>query len=108
MAEFVTVTSANELAAGEAMALEVYGQGLALYNVDGEFYATANACPHVGGSLGRGRLSGRTVTCPLHGSEFAVDSGACLRPPANEPVQTYDVRVVGSDVQVALDVPPQA
>ena len=48
---------------------------VALYNVDGEFYALDGVCPHQGGPLGKGRLSGCIVTCPWHGWQFDVRTG---------------------------------
>ena len=68
-----------------------------VFNVDGNFCATQATCPHRGGPLGEGKLDGSTVTCPWHGSQFNVCSGAVLRGPAIEPLMTYRV-VVDGDV----------
>ena len=68
-----------------------------VFNVDGNFCATQATCTHRGGPLGQGELDGSTVTCPLHGSQFNVCSGAVLRGPAMEPLMTYRV-VVDGDV----------
>lgn len=100
MAEFVTVASTDDLAPGEGMAVSVDGEGIALFNVDGEYHAIANGCTHVGGSLGNGRVHGGTVTCPLHGATFDIETGAVCSPPAENPVRTYDVRVVDGEIQV--------
>lgn len=57
--------------------VNVLGKRIALYNVDGELYATENACPHAGGQLGEGDLDGHEVTCPFHAFTFDVRTGEC-------------------------------
>ena len=66
-----------------------------VFNVGGNFCATQAKCPHRGGQLSQGKLEGSTVTCPLHGSQFNVCSGAVLRGPAIDPLITYRVVVEG-------------
>ena len=48
-----------------------------MFKIDGRLFATTNTCPHQGGPLGDGMLSGCQVTCPLHGWVFDVKSGQC-------------------------------
>jgi nitrite reductase/ring-hydroxylating ferredoxin subunit len=67
----------------------------AVFNVAGGFCAIEAKCPHMQGPLNEGKLNGSTVTCPWHGSEFDVCTGAVLRGPAKEPVKTYSVIVEG-------------
>jgi nitrite reductase/ring-hydroxylating ferredoxin subunit len=68
---------------------------VAVYNVDGKLCATQNECTHARGPLCKGKLEGSRVTCPWHGSEFDVGTGAVLRGPAKTPLQTYRVTVKG-------------
>jgi nitrite reductase/ring-hydroxylating ferredoxin subunit len=106
MAE-VKVTQVGRVAPGTGTVVDARGTAIAVFNVGGTFYAIANACTHVGGPLGNGKLDGTTVTCPWHGSQFNVTSGEVLRGPARKPVATYAVRVRGDDVFVVLgDAPP--
>ena len=102
MAEPVMVATTDELAPGEALAVSIDGEGVAIFNVEGEYYAIANRCTHVGGSLGKGRLDDGVVTCPLHGAEFDVRTGAVCSPPADEPVSTYEVEVTDGEVRVVI------
>ena len=108
MPDRVTVATTDELAPGEGMAVTLdRGDGdgrvgIAVFNADGEFHAIENRCPHVGGSLGNGRLSGTTVTCPLHGATFDVATGEVRSPPADEPVRAYEVEVHDGEVVVVL------
>jgi nitrite reductase/ring-hydroxylating ferredoxin subunit len=64
---------------------------VAVFNVAGRVCATQAKCTHRGGPLNEGKLDGSTVTCPWHGSQFNVCSGAVLRGPASDPLQTYPV-----------------
>ncbi len=63
----------------------------AVFNVAGSFCATQAQCTHRGGPLNEGKLEGSTVTCPWHGAQFNVCTGAVLRGPATEPIKTYRV-----------------
>lgn len=68
---------------------------VAVFNVAGKFCATQAQCTHRGGPLNEGTLEGSTVTCPWHGTQYDVCTGAVLRGPATEPVKTYRVVVEG-------------
>jgi uncharacterized protein YbjT (DUF2867 family)/nitrite reductase/ring-hydroxylating ferredoxin subunit len=68
---------------------------VAVFNIEGGFCATQARCPHRQGPLSEGTLDGSTVTCPLHGAQFNVWTGAVLRGPARDPLKTYAVTVDG-------------
>jgi len=68
---------------------------VAVFNVAGSFCVTQAKCTHRGGPLNEGKLEGSTVTCPWHGTQYNVCTGAVLRGPATEPVKTYRVIVEG-------------
>ena len=69
---------ADEIIPGSVHQVEVFGKRYAVYKVDGgEFFASADACPHAGGPLGEGDLDGHTITCPFHSFEFDVKTGEC-------------------------------
>lgn len=76
---------------------------IAVALVDGTHYAFSDICTHLRCSLSEGDLSGTTVTCICHGSQFDVSTGDVLRGPAQRPVEVYAVRVQGDDLVV--DVP---
>ena len=99
--EFVTVAAIEDIPPGTGRTVEVNGIGIALFNVDGSFYALDNTCPHAGGPLGEGRLDGLVIECPWHGWRFNVQTGA--RPENPEiTVVCCHVRIDGNQVQVAL------
>ena len=76
---------------------------VAVFNVDGGLCATQAECTHKQGPLNEGALDGSTVTCPWHGSQFNACTGAVLRGPAQDPLETYRVTVDGDVGRV--DVP---
>lgn len=76
---------------------------VAVFNVAGTFYATQSKCTHLQGELSKGKLEGATVTCPKHGAQFDVTSGAVLRGPATVPLKTCKVIVEGDVGRVDAD-----
>lgn len=102
MPEFVKVAKTDDLPAGTARMVEVSGKEIALFNVDGSFYAIDNTCTHVGGPLSEGEIEGSEVTCPWHGGVFDVTTGQVLGSPPASNVNRYNVRVEGSDVEVEV------
>lgn len=89
-----------DLKPGQARRVQVEGEAVAVYNVGGIFYATQDACTHVGGPLSEGELDGQMVVCPWHASCFDVTNGEVLCGPAEKPLQTYRVVVTGDIVRV--------
>lgn len=102
MGEFVKVGTTSEIAAGQAKLVETGGRRIAVFNIDGSFYAVDDTCPHRGGPLSEGFVQGDEVTCPWHGARFKVTSGEVLGPPAARGVASYPTRVQGSDVEIEI------
>ena len=96
----VRVGSSKEIAPGQMRVFDLEGTKVAVANANGNLYAFDNTCTHMGCSLGNGSLSGITVTCPCHGSQFNVTSGAVVRGPAARPVRSHAVQVEKEDVLV--------
>ncbi len=99
MVTYVRVAKASEIPAGSGRVVVVQGHPVALFNIDGRFFAVSNACLHRGGPVGEGELDGTVVTCPLHGWEYDVRTGANTVNPSAR-LRTYPVRVDGDDVLV--------
>jgi uncharacterized protein YbjT (DUF2867 family)/nitrite reductase/ring-hydroxylating ferredoxin subunit len=68
---------------------------VAVFNVEGGLCATQARCTHRQGPLTEGTVDGSTVTCPLHGAQFNVWTGAVVRGPARDPLKTYRVTIEG-------------
>ncbi len=98
----VRVAAAGDVAPGTGRVIEVEGRALALFNLNGTFYALDNTCTHMGGPLGEGAVEGNVVTCPWHGSRFDITTGAVVGPPARRPVAAYRVTVENGEVMAAL------
>lgn len=98
---FFEACAQNQVSPGQSLALRIEGKDIALFNVDGELSAIENACPHAGGALSSGRLSGCIVTCPSHGLRFNVSTGAHVSSPELA-VATFPVKVVDGKVLVAV------
>ncbi len=71
-----------------------------VFNIGGSYYAIESTCPHRGGPLAEGMVTGEEVICPWHGSRFNVKTGAVMTPPAREGVKSFPVRVTGDDVEI--------
>ncbi len=102
MSEFVRALDAAELPPGACKEVRVGERILAVYNVDGSYYATANACLHRGGPLGQGMMAGSTVFCPWHAWGWQVASGRSIDDPSLK-LATYEVKVEAGVVLVKLD-----
>lgn len=89
---------------GKGKMVVVEGREVAIYNVEGQFYALDNRCPHRGGPLGEGFVDGKVVFCPLHGWGFDVQTGQCQDRP-DRPARSYPTRVIAGIVEVSLVAP---
>jgi 3-phenylpropionate/trans-cinnamate dioxygenase ferredoxin subunit len=107
--EFLKVTEEKEVLSGAMKPFLINGKNILIVNYNNTYYAINRFCTHLGGDLSSGKLEGKTVTCPRHGSQFDVTTGKCLRGPkigflklstADEP--SYEVKVQGGAVQVKL------
>jgi nitrite reductase/ring-hydroxylating ferredoxin subunit len=97
----VTVARVDEIPSGTARIVNAGDRELALFRVDGEFYATQSQCLHLEGPIGDGELDEHVVTCPWHGWQYDVRTGEnefdrALR------LETFEVVVEGDDVKVVL------
>ena len=102
MGKFVKVATTDEMAEQPVKCIEVDGQKIALFDVQGEIFAVSDTCTHRGGPLSEGELEGTAVTCPWHGAEFDVRTGGVLGPPAATGVKSYPVRVTGTDIAIEI------
>ena len=73
---------------------------VAVFRVGDKLCAIQSRCPHRGGPLDEGQLEGTILTCPWHGAQFDVCTGALLRGPAETPLETYRVTVDGAIGQI--------
>ena len=103
------VAAASEIAPGERKLVSVRGRPIAIFNLDGEFYGMLNRCPHQGGPMCEGKITGlvtapepgkydysqagEIVRCPWHGWEFNIRTGQSYCEPGRFKTRTYQVEV---------------
>ncbi|MBM4418921.1 MAG: non-heme iron oxygenase ferredoxin subunit [Chloroflexi bacterium] len=102
MSHTIVVPNAEAPSPGGSRRVNVGGREIALYNVDGAYYATDDVCTHDEASLADGELFGCIVECPLHGARFDVRNGKALSLPAVYPVRTYPTRISDAGVEVTV------
>jgi nitrite reductase/ring-hydroxylating ferredoxin subunit len=78
---------------GTAIRVTVENSAVAVFNVGGLLFGVDAKCTHVGGPIDKGRVTDTTVTCPWHGSQFDLRTGAVARGPAIKPLKSYRVQV---------------
>ncbi len=95
------LVGANDLADGSGSVVSLAGFEVAVFKINGKFFAIENKCLHRGGPLGEGQLRGQTIVCPWHGWRYDVTSGALELIPTLK-VGTYNVEVRGDGVFIEM------
>lgn len=101
MAEWIRIANVDDCPSGHAIEAVAGDRIVALFCVDGEYHALDGVCPHQGGPLGKGNLEGCVVTCPWHGWQFDVTTGAHQ---INQSVTQPSLPVKMEEGQVYVDV----
>jgi nitrite reductase/ring-hydroxylating ferredoxin subunit len=102
VADRIKIAEIGDVPEGSGKVVTTEGRVLALFNVGGRFHAVDNTCPHRGGPLGEGDLSGTVVTCPWHGWQFDVCSGESPHNP-RATVRRVSLEVQGNEIFALLD-----
>jgi nitrite reductase/ring-hydroxylating ferredoxin subunit len=97
----VELCKVEEVGIGEARRIEAAGLTLAVYNLDGDFHVTDDACTHGPGSLSEGFIEGDVIECNFHQGAFNIRTGEVVRPPCMVPVKTY--RTIVEDGRVYIE-----
>jgi 3-phenylpropionate/trans-cinnamate dioxygenase ferredoxin subunit len=106
MSDWVDVVDQSELGPGQTKLVDMDETMVAVFNIDGEYYAIEDICTHDGSPLlGCGLapeelVDGNEIICPRHGARFSIKSGEALSPPAYEPTTCFPTRVESGIVQV--------
>jgi 3-phenylpropionate/trans-cinnamate dioxygenase ferredoxin subunit len=102
VSEFVRACALADVPEDGAVGVELNGTPVAIIRAEGEVFALRDVCSHEEVPLSEGEVYDHTVECWLHGSCFDVRTGKPTGPPATQPVATYQVRIDGDDVFVAV------
>ena len=92
------VAKTNDIQPSTMKAYDLAGERVCIVNIEDNYFAIGNICTHLGGPLNEGTLEGYDVECPWHGSKFDVRTGNPTKPPARQPVPSYEVKVEGNDI----------
>ncbi len=107
--EYLEVGKIGEITEGTMKSYMVQGNNILVVNYNGSYYAIGGKCTHMGGDLSKGKLDGKIVTCPRHGSKFDITTGQSISGPkigflklktGNEP--TYEVKIEGDTIRVNI------
>jgi nitrite reductase/ring-hydroxylating ferredoxin subunit len=99
---WVVIAKVGDVAPSDVRRCEVKDRCIALFNLQGQLYATDDICSHAHAHLSDGYVDGDTVECPLHQGLFHIPTGRAMTPPVTENLATYPVRIEGEDVLVDL------
>ncbi len=104
MAKWIDLGKTSDFPEGSPVCTTAGQRALVVMQVNGEFHAIANVCPHAGKPIGDGELRGRVITCPYHGFAYDVTNGRNVDFPYDEPpVKKFPVRIVDDGVQVQME-----
>lgn len=100
MSDWIDVGVASALSPGEHWLIDVDGTDVAIFNIEGEFYAIEDVCTHDGAEIASGELDGDEIVCPRHGARFCVKTGVVKCAPAYEDVDVFPVRLIDGRIEV--------
>lgn len=105
MSKLIKVATVDEVPVNGSKLVEIDFVRIALFNLNGEFYAIEDVCTHDGGPLVEGEIvNGHEVKCPRHGARFDIRTGEALSLPAFEPTAVYEVYIQGNDLFIESPV----
>ncbi len=103
MGKWIRAASAADIPVDEMKAVQIGGANIALYNLDGDFYATSNICTHATAFLTEGWLEDGIIECPLHAGRFDVRTGKGQGAPISCDLQTFQTRIENSDIEILIE-----
>ena len=99
---WIDVASKDDVPEDDVMGIDINAKSIALYQVDGEIFATDNICTHGNARLCDGFLEGHEIECPLHQGKFDIRNGKAMCAPLTEDIRTYPVKIEGGRVFVEI------
>lgn len=97
-----SVCATIDVEAGAMVPVEIGDLQIAVYNIDGDFFATDNICSHGYALLTDGLLEDDMVECPLHGACFNVRTGKVQCEPAEVDLYVYETRLIEGRVEICI------
>ena len=103
MSDFTRVCKVTDLPDPGKTVVEIGDRLVAVFHVDGEFWAVDDLCTHDGGPLANGQLDGHTIICPRHGARFDIRTGRVLSMPATRDIAAHEVKLEDGGVWIRLN-----
>ncbi len=103
---FQYICNSDQISPGQSASFTINDEGgsnkiaLAVFNLDGAFYAISDVCIHKGGPLSKGTIKDNVVTCPWHGWKYSVKDGRSAHK-GGDSVSSYPVKVLEGKVYVS-------
>lgn len=96
------VAATNDLQDGDVIEVQVGKTLLAIYRIDGGFYATEGICTHAYARMAEGYVEGDLIECPYHGGAFEIRTGKAVAAPCTQDLKTYPLRIDGDAIFVGI------
>lgn len=100
MTDWIDICAENALTNNENIIIDVDGTEVAVFKIDGHFFAIEDVCSHDGAEIASGELVGDEIVCPRHGARFCVKTGEVKCAPAYENIDTFPVQIENGRVMV--------
>lgn len=100
---WVKAANRGDLGDGDVLGIVLAGREIAIYDLDGEVFATDDICTHAYARLSDGFLDKGEIECPLHAGRFDVKTGKATAPPCTDDLKTYPVRLIGAEIHIKLE-----
>ncbi len=100
MTDWIDICTENGLSEGENIIIDVDGTDVAVFKLDGKFYAIEDVCSHDGAEIASGLLDGDEIVCPRHGARFCIKTGEVKCAPAYENIDTFPVQIENGRVKI--------
>jgi naphthalene 1,2-dioxygenase system ferredoxin subunit len=99
---WIDIASKGDVPEEDVMGIDINSKSIALYQVDGEIFATDNICSHGNARLCDGFLEGHEIECPLHQGKFDIRNGKAMCAPLTEDIRIYPVKIEGDRVFIEI------
>jgi NAD(P)H-dependent nitrite reductase small subunit len=97
------VASVEDVAEDEPVAVELECKKIGIYQIDDEYYAIDDICPHAYALLSQGFVDEDEVECPLHNAVFNIKTGKCIKEPGSD-INTYEVKVIDGQINIKINL----
>jgi len=99
---WIDVAGKDDVPEDDVVGIDINEKSIALYQVEGEIYATDNICTHGNARLCDGFLEDHEIECPLHQGKFDIRNGKAMCAPLTEDIRIYPVKIENGRVLVEI------